>query len=84
MLKFCILSQDKKNIVQGNQIGTNDESNSVLLLDTIRLEDFDYGLTIGTYESSERCREIIQEIYNKSEDMLMYNEKIIFYEMPEK
>ena len=81
MIKFCILAQDKKNIVQGNQIGTNDESNSVLLLDSIRLEDSDYGLTIGSYENIERVQEIIKDIFKKCENC---NTSILFYEMPEK
>ncbi|MBQ8426018.1 MAG: hypothetical protein IJX17_08415 [Clostridia bacterium] len=81
MINFCILSQDKRNLVQGNQIGTNDESNSILLLDNIRLEDSKYGLIIGTYENLDRVNEIIKDIFKKSENL---NSSILFYEMPEK
>lgn len=81
MLRFCILSQDKKNLVQGNQIGTNDDSNSILLLDTVSLDNSDYGLKIGTYENLERVNEILKDIFKKCENL---NSSILFYEMPEK
>lgn len=81
MIKFCILCQEKDDILQGTRIGIDEDRKTLLLTNEFVPDWNKFGFPVGTYDSYDRANEIIKEIFEKLKSS---NNSTVFYEMPEK